>query len=121
MFTKKNTHFYVLAPVFAMLLLGLQACGTGGGIYGQWAEEGSNLCEVVVEFKRDGTVTHGTYSIVFSGTFEIIDSDTIEVSMSGLFAPWRDKHFDYSIDGNTLTLTIDGKSTRYIRTKVSCQ
>ena len=102
-------------------MLALQACGTGGGLYAQWAEEGSDLCEAVVEFKRDGTVTYTTYSLEFSGTFDSIDDDTIKVSMSGLFAPWKDQLIDYDITGDTITLTIEGKSTRYTRTRVSCQ
>jgi hypothetical protein len=121
MFTYKKARFYVLALVFTLLMLALQACGTGGGLYAQWAEEGSDLCEAVVEFKRDGTLTYEVYTSEFSGTFEIVDSNTIEVSMSGLFAPWKDQLMDYSIEGDTLALTIEGKSTRYKRTNVSCQ
>jgi hypothetical protein len=105
----------VLSAFVAMILL-LSALGCGGGasgraaLYGKWGltDEASGLT-MEFEFKQDGTLTLGVSGMTVDMKFEFVDDDTIKLTGADVLGG-SDTTMDFKVEGDKLTLTVDGES-----------
>ena len=100
--------------VAVVLLLSALGCGGGGGraaLYGKWAlEDPTSGMTLEFEFKQDGTLTIGASGITFDMKYEFVDDDTIKLTGADMLTGGETAEMDFKVDGDKLTLTVEGES-----------
>ena len=109
----RATGVAVLALCLMLVVaVGVGGCGGGDGasLIGRWANEDAGES---IEFRPDGSVTISSGESAMELTYRT-DGDTIRLKeeKSG-----ETKALVYSLDGDSLTLTADGRSMTYDRTE----
>ena len=111
----KNTHktFKVLSILVICLLL-ISACSPNQKLIGKWqsVQSGETL-----EFFKDGTISITSFGIPMTGSYTILDSSSLRIDISGLFGIGGGQIVEFSVSGDTLTLTANGMSSEYTKVK----
>jgi hypothetical protein len=110
--------------VLTLLAAAVFACGSSsGGLVGQWAADPTDItsiCTYMLDFRKDGTLIVYADFLEFRGSYTMVDNDTILIDMKAIFSPIRSGEADFSIDGDTLTLTTAGGIDFLERVRADC-
>ena len=109
----RATGVAVLALCLMLVVaVGVGGCGGGDGasLIGRWANEDAGES---IEFRPDGSVTISSGESAMQLTYRI-EGDTIRLKKE---ESGETKALVYSLDGDSLTLTADGRSMTYDRTE----
>jgi hypothetical protein len=111
----KNTKktFKVLSILVICLLL-ISACSPKQKLIGKWQNEQSGE---ILEFFKDGTISMTTLGMSFTGSYSILDDTNLKITISGLLGIGGSQIYEYSVSGDTLTLTIYGIASQYTKAK----
>lgn len=103
----------ILSLLLAVLLAAalLAGCSPENRLLGQWASADGSL----IEFYEDGTVTLTNLGIPITGAYSLPDDGVMKLEFDGLFGIAGPIVVDYTIDGDSLTLNLNGSQTVYTR------
>jgi hypothetical protein len=112
--------FQVLS-VLTLLALFVVACGgaqkLSDQIVGKWQYADSDLGEVVFEFQKEGKLSLTAAENSMEGTYTWVDEDTINFVFTFEGETMQPYDADLKIDGDTLTMTINGEAEVLTRVK----
>jgi hypothetical protein len=83
-------------------------------LVGKWQNEQTGEA---LEFFKDGTVVMSTMGMSITGSYSIMDETNLKITIAGMFGIGGPVIYEYSVSGNTLTLTIYGISSYYSKVK----
>ncbi|MBN1161055.1 MAG: hypothetical protein JXA17_03800 [Dehalococcoidales bacterium] len=85
-------------------------------VVGKWQEPRT---KDTIEFTRTGDVIIKSSGYIITGSYKLIGSDVIKLELEGLSGAWISLFggdtWQYSISGDTMTVTASGQTSIFIR------
>lgn len=113
-----NKTFRFICVLFAfILMLSALGCDTkpANPLVGKWIYKEDDA-EYLWDFKADGNLLLNYVNAKFDAKYTIVDEDSFTVKIT-VGEDTETMEFDYKINGDTLTLTIEGSSQEFKRGK----
>jgi hypothetical protein len=100
--------------IVAVLMIFGAACKPTHPIIGRWEQiDGGE----VLQFSQDGKMKDVIQGIVGEGTYELKGEDELHITVKGPMGASSTQIFHYQLDGDKLSLTLNGTRYEYQRIK----
>ena len=107
---KTPARVMIAALVFVLLAT---ACAPTNPLLGSWTEDSSGM---ILEFESTGKMNMiVSADMTASVDYQLVDSDTVLIKASSLGSGATDVQWDFAVEGQTLTISMDGASTTLTR------
>jgi len=111
---KNKIRVLTIIFIIAIFLLLISACSPKQNLVGKWQDQQSGE---TLEFFKDGTVSMTTLGMSLTGSYTVLDAKNLKINISGLFGIGGAQIYEYSVSGNTLTLTFSGIAEQFTKVK----